>query len=269
VTQFHCLTFLTDYGLEDAFVAVCHAVASQIAPELRITDITHLIPPGDIRRGAVVLAQAVPYFPSAVHVAVVDPGVGTDRRGIAVAAGNALFVGPDNGLLSVAVAAAGGPVRAVSLTNRALWRDTTAATFHGRDIFMPVAARLAAGMPLDEAGHQIDEASLAALPRPECLLAGDGAHVEVVTVDRFGNVQLSLPGADAPRAGLVPGATVTLTWNERTITVPFVTTFGEVADGETLCYRDSDDWVAVAVAGGDAARLLGLRPGTRMTLTVA
>jgi S-adenosyl-L-methionine hydrolase (adenosine-forming) len=269
VTQFHCLTFLTDYGLEDAFVAVCHAVASQIAPDLHITDITHLIPPGDIRRGAAVLAQAVPYFPPAVHVAVVDPGVGTDRRGIAVTAGSALFVGPDNGLLSVAVAAAGGPVRAVSLTNRALWRDTTAATFHGRDIFMPVAARLAAGMPLDEAGHQVDASSLVALPRPECLLTGDGAHVEVVTVDRFGNAQLSLPGADAPRAGLVPGTTVTLTWNEQTITVPFVTTFGEVAAGETLCYRDSGDWVAVAVAGGDAARLLGLRPGTRMTLTVS
>jgi len=269
VTQFHCLTFLTDYGLEDAFVAVCHAVAAQVAPDLRITDITHLIPPGDIRRGAAVLAQAVPYFPPAVHVAVVDPGVGTDRRGIAVAAGGALFVGPDNGLLSVAVAAAGGPLHAVSLTNRALWRDTTTATFHGRDIFMPVAARLAAGMPLDEAGHQVDGSSLVALPSPEYLLTGDGADVEVVTVDRFGNAQLSLPGADAPRAGLVPGVTITLTWNERTITVPFVTTFGEVGDGETLCYRDSDDWVAVAVAGGDAAQLLGLRPGTRMTLTVA
>ena len=145
VAPFHCLTFLTDYGLEDAFVAVCHGVASQIAPDLRIIDITHLIPLGDIRRGAVVLAQAVPYFPPAVHVAVVDPGVGTARRAVAVEAGGSFFVGPDNGLLSVAVAACGGAARAVSLTNRALWRDTAAATFHGRDIFMPVAARLAAG----------------------------------------------------------------------------------------------------------------------------
>jgi S-adenosylmethionine hydrolase len=268
VTQYHCLTFLTDYGLEDAFVAVCHAVAFQITPDLRITDITHLIPLGDIRRGAVVLAQAVPYFPPAVHVAVVDPGVGTSRRGIAVAAGDALFVGPDNGLLSVAVAAAGGPVRAVSLTNRALWRDTTAATFHGRDIFMPVAARLAAGMPLDEAGDPVEVSGLVALPQPQLLLTGDGAQVEVVAVDRFGNAQLSLPGADAPRAGLVPGATVTLSWDGKTTAVPFVTTFGEVAAGDALCYRDSGDWVAIAVAGGDAARLLGLQPGTRLTLTV-
>src|ERR1700743_464342 len=99
VARFHCLTFLTDYGLEDAFAAVCHGVAAQLAPEAHITDITHLIPPGDVRRGAVVLAQAVGSSPPAVHVAVVDPGVGTARRGVAVQAGQSLFVGPDNGLL--------------------------------------------------------------------------------------------------------------------------------------------------------------------------
>jgi hypothetical protein len=268
VAQFHCLTFLTDYGLEDAFVAVCHAVASQVAPDLQITDITHLIPLGDVRRGAAVLSQAVPYFPPAVHVAVVDPGVGTERRGVAVEAGGSLFIGPDNGLLSVAVAAAGGAVRGVSLTNRALWRDTTAVTFHGRDIFMPVAARLAAGLPLAGAGDPIDVTSLVTLPRPECRITPGGALVEVVTADGFGNVQLSLPGADAPRAGLVPGATVTLAWDDGEITVPFVTAFGDVTPGEPLCYRDAGDWVAVAVSGGSAARRFDLRPGTRMTLTV-
>ena len=268
MTRFHCLTFLTDYGLEDAFVAVCHAVSFQIAPDIQITDITHLIPLGDIRRGATVLAQAVPYFPPAVHVAVVDPGVGTARRGVAVAAGNALFVGPDNGVLSVAVAAAGGATRAVSLTNRDLWRDTTAATFHGRDIFMPVATRLATGMPLDEAGEPVEVNSLVTLPQPEYRVTANGAEAEVVTVDGFGNAQLSLPGADAPRAGLIPGATVLLAWGGKAITVPFRTAFGEVAPGEPLCYRDSGDWVAIAVAGGDAARLLDLRPGTKVTLTV-
>jgi S-adenosylmethionine hydrolase len=268
VAQFHCLTFLTDYGLEDAFVAVCHAVAFRIAPDVQITDITHLVPLGDIRRGAAVLTQAVPYFPPAVHVAVVDPGVGTARRGIAVEAGGSLFVGPDNGLLAGAVAVAGGAARAVSLTNRALWRETTTATFHGRDIFMPVAARLAAGLPLAEAGDPVEVATLVTLPQPECRITEGGAQVEVVTVDGFGNVQLSLPGADAPRAGLTPGATVTLAWAGQELTVPFVTTFGEVAPGEALCYRDSGDWVAVAVSGGDAARRFGLRSGTRVTLTV-
>jgi S-adenosylmethionine hydrolase len=267
VTRFHCLTFLTDYGLADAFVAACHGVAAQIAPDLRVTDITHLIPPGDIRRGAAVLAQGAPYFPSAVHVAVVDPGVGTARRGVAVQAGDSLFVGPDNGLLSVALAAAGGALQAVSLTNTALWRNGTSATFHGRDIFMPVAARLAAGLRLAEAGDPVETASLIVLPAPECRLDGGTAHVEVVSVDHFGNAQLSLPGADAPRAGLAPGRTVTLAWDGQQLTVPFVTTFGDVEPGELLCYRDGGDWVAVAQAGGDAAQRLGLRPGTRLTLT--
>ena len=271
---FHCLTFLTDYGLQDAFVAICHGVASQIAPGIRIIDITHMVPLGDIRRGALVLAQAVPYLPSAVHVAVVDPGVGTARRAVAVEAGGSVFVGPDNGLLSFAVAAAGGATRAVSLTNKALWRDTVPATFHGRDIFMPVAARLAAGTPLDEAGEQIAVSSLVTLPPPRWRLAGavSGnavAHAEVVTVDRFGNVQLSLPGAEAHRAGLTPGAAVTLAWDGRETVAPFVTAFGDVPPGELLCYRDSGDWVAIAVSGGDAAAQLGLGAGIQVTITAA
>src|SRR6202044_4254564 len=121
VASFDSLTFITDYGLEDGFVAACHGVAARIAPGARIIDITHLVQPGDVRRGAAVLAQTVPYLPPAIHVAVVDPGVGTSRRAIAVAAGEAGFIGPDNGLLSWAVAAAGGADRAVSLTKRGLW----------------------------------------------------------------------------------------------------------------------------------------------------
>ena len=145
MTRFRYLSFLTDYGLDDGFVAACHGVAARIAPHAGIIDVTHLVPPGDVRRGAAVLAQTVPYLPPAVHVAVVDPGVGTARRGVAVAAGDSVFVGPDNGLLSWAVTASGGAARAFSLTNRALWLASVAATFHGRDIFMPVAAHLADG----------------------------------------------------------------------------------------------------------------------------
>src|SRR5579859_702792 len=118
VTGFRHLSFLTDYGLTDGFVAACPGGAARIAPDARIIDVTHLVPPGDIRRGAAVLAQTVPYLPPAVHVAVVDPGVGTARRGVAVAAGDSVFVGPDNGLLSWAVTASGGAARAFSLTNR-------------------------------------------------------------------------------------------------------------------------------------------------------
>ena len=269
MAQFHCLTFLTDYGLEDAFVAVCHAVASQIAPDLRITDITHLVPLGDIRRGAVVLAQAVPYFPPAVHVAVVDPGVGTARLGVAVQAGGSLFVGPDNGLLSAAVAVTGGAVRAVSLTNRALWRETTTATFHGRDIFMPVAARLAAGLPLDEAGDPVEVTSLVTLPPPECRITGDGARVEVVTVDRFGNVQLSIAAGDADRLGLGFGSPVVVRCGRRQLTVPYLETFAAVAPGEIVAYTDSAGLISLAVNGGDAAEQLGLPPGAHVRLSAA
>jgi hypothetical protein len=266
--SFHCLTFLTDYGLEDAFVAVCHGIAAQIAPDLRIIDITHLIPPGDITRGAVVLAQAVPYFPPAVHVAVVDPGVGTARRAIAAEAGGSVFVGPDNGLLAEAIAVAGGATRAVELTNQALWRDASTATFHGRDIFMPAAAWLATSVPLAQAGEPIDPGSLVTLPRPRASATSGAATAEVVTVDRFGNVQLALTGAAASAAGFVPGVTITLDWAGEQVTAPFATTFGDVDPGGLVCYRDSSGLVAIAVAGGDAARLLGLRTGTEVTLTV-
>jgi S-adenosyl-L-methionine hydrolase (adenosine-forming) len=266
VASFHCLTFLTDYGLEDGFVAACHGVGTQIAPDTRIIDITHLIPPGDIRRGAAVLAQTVPYLPDAVHVAVVDPGVGTSRRGIAVAAGGSVFIGPDNGVLSWAVDAAGGATRAVSLTNTALWLDSVTPTFHGRDIFMPAGAHLAAGTALAEAGEEVDVASLVTLPWPASLVRDGEAEGEVVTVDRFGNVQLSVTGADAARAGAVPGSPVTLRWDGGRATVPFGRTFGDVAPGELVCYPDSAGLTAIAANGGSAAQRLALRPGTRVTL---
>src|ERR1700722_13198398 len=145
VAHFRYLSFLTDYGLEDGFVAACHGVAARIAPHATIIDVTHLVPPGDVRRGAAVLAQTVPYLPPAVHVAVVDPGVGAGRRGVAVAAGGSVFVVPDNGLLSWAVTASGGAAAAVSLTNRALWRAEAAATFHGRRSLLAAARPPAPG----------------------------------------------------------------------------------------------------------------------------
>src|SRR5215470_8855102 len=166
VTTLSCLTFLTDFGLEDGFVAACHGVAAAIAPAARIIDITHLVPPGDVRRGAAVLAQTVPAMPPAVHVAVVDPGVGTARRAIAVQAGAAILVGPDNGLLSWAITALGGADMVVALTNPRLWRTPVSPTFHGRDIFMPVAAHLVAGTALAEAGTQIGGADLVWLAPP-------------------------------------------------------------------------------------------------------
>jgi S-adenosyl-L-methionine hydrolase (adenosine-forming) len=269
VAHFRYLSFLTDYGLEDGFVAACHGVAARIAPHATIIDVTHLVPPGDIRRGAAVLAQTVPYLPSAVHVAVVDPGVGTDRRGVAVQAGGSVFVGPDNGLLSWAVASSGGAARAYHLTNRELWLQPVAATFHGRDIFMPVAAHLAADAEPGATGEEIDVGDLVTLPAPERAVRGSIAEGEVLTVDRFGNVQLTITSSDAAAIGIRPGDAVLLQLGRRRLTVPYRDMFGAVAAGELIAYADSAGLVSIAVNGGDAAQRLGLPPGARVSIAVA
>src|SRR6266852_204540 len=204
VATYDCLTFLTDYGVEDGFVAACHGVAARISPGLRLIDITHLVPPGDVRRGAAVLAQTLPYLPPAVHVAVVDPGVGTARRGVAVAAGDCILVGPDNGLLSWAV-----------------------------------AAHLAAGGDLASAGTKIDVADLVTLPAPTSRVHDGEAEGEVMSVDRFGNVQLSIAASDADRLGIGIGSPVVVRCGRRQLTVPYMETFAAVAPGEIVAYTDS------------------------------
>ena len=269
MTRFRCLSFLTDYGLDDGFVAACHGVAARIAPHAAIIDVTHLVPPGDVRRGAAVLAQTVPYLPPAVHVAVVDPGVGTARRGVAVAAGDSVFIGPDNGLLSWAVTASGGAARAFSLTNRELWLANVTATFHGRDIFMPVAAHLADGTELTATGAEIDVADLVTLPAPERLIRDSVAEGEVLTVDRFGNVQLTITASDAAQIGLKPGTTAHVRSGRHRLTIPYRDMFGAVAPGELVAYADSAGLVAIAVNGGNAAQRLGLAPGARVTMAAA
>jgi S-adenosyl-L-methionine hydrolase (adenosine-forming) len=267
VAQFRYLTFLTDYGLDDGFVAACHGVGARFAPHASIIDVTHLVPPGDVRRGAAVLAQTVPYLPPAVHVAVVDPGVGTGRRAIAMAAGESVFVGPDNGLLSWAVTAVGGATRAVNLTNRELWLDTVTATFHGRDIFMPVAANLAAGADLSSAGEDIEPAELVWLPPPARKVRDSVAEGEVLTVDRFGNVQLTITAADAVDIGLKPGGSVLVTAGRQQLRLPFREMFGAVAPGDLVVHTDGSGMVAIAVNGGNAAQRLGLPPGARVSIS--
>ena len=269
VASFDSITFITDYGLEDGFVAACHGVAARIAPAARIIDITHLVQPGDVRRGAAVLAQTVPYLPPAVHVAVVDPGVGTARRGVAVQAGDGILVGPDNGLLSWAVAALGGAGRAVQLTNGDLWLHPVSPTFHGRDIFMPVAAHLAAGKELAAAGDEIGVADLVTLPAPTSRVHDGEAEGEVMSVDRFGNVQLSIVAADVGELGIGYGSPLVVRAGRRRLTVPFLETFAAVAPGEIVAFTDSAGLISLAVNAGDAAQQLGLPPGAHVRLSVA
>jgi S-adenosyl-L-methionine hydrolase (adenosine-forming) len=267
VTPKHCVTLLTDYGLEDGFVAACHGVIASICPLARIIDITHLVPPGDVRRGAAVMAQTVPYLPAGVHVVVIDPGVGTRRRAIALAAGDRVFVGPDNGVLTWAAADEG--LRAYELTDRGLWLDPVSATFHGRDIFSPVAAHLAAGRDVATVGEEIDPAGLVRLPPPARNVRDGTAEGEVVTVDRFGNVQLSVTGADLDRIGARYGEALTVTLGRHSQRVSYGETFGSVPPGELVAYTDASGQVALAVNAGNAAQRLGLPPGARVCLAVA
>ena len=269
VTTFDCLTLLTDYGLDDGFVAACHGVAARIAPGVRIIDITHLGPPGDVRRGAAVLAQTMPYMPAAVHVAVVDPGVGTARRGIAIEAGEAILVGPDNGLLSWAAAALGGMRRAFQLTNGELWLHPVSQTFHGRDIFLPVAAHLAAGADLATVGNELDTGDLVTLPAPTSRVHDGEAEGEVMSVDRFGNVQLSIAASDADRIGIGFGSHLVVRCGRRQLTVPYLETFAAVAPGELVAFTDSAGLISLAVNAGDAAQQLGLPPGAHVRLAAA
>ncbi len=267
VTFYNYMSFLTDYGLEDGFVAACHGGAARIAPATKVIDITHLVPPGDVRRGAAVLAQTVGYLPPAVHVAVVDPGVGTVRRAIAVAAGESILVGPDNGLLSWAIATLGGARQAVQLTNGELWLHPVSATFHGRDIFMPVAAHLAAGTPLTEAGDEIGVGDLVELPAPTSRVQDGEAEGEVMSVDRFGNVQLSIPAADAGLLGIGIGSPVVVRCGRRQLTVPYLDTFAAGAPGEIVAFTDSAGLISLAINAGDAAQQLGLPPGAHVRLS--
>ncbi|MGC4845887.1 SAM hydrolase/SAM-dependent halogenase family protein [Micromonospora sp. DT15] len=253
------ISLTTDYGLTDGFVAACHGVIARIAPAARVIDVTHLVPPADVRRGAAVLAQTVPYLPVGVHVAVVDPGVGTARRGVALATPGGLLVGPDNGLLLDAATALGGVTDAVELTEPRWLAAQVSATFHGRDVFAPAAARLALGAPLAEAGPPVDPAGLVRLPAPTVSRDAEGFTAEVLTVDHFGNVQLAAPAEllDPLPATLrvgPPGPTPALA-------AVHGRTFGDAPAGGLVAYVDSAGLVAVAVNGGRAADLLAAFPG--------
>jgi hypothetical protein len=247
------ISLTTDYGRSDGFAAALHGVIARIAPTVRVIDVTHDVRPGDVARGAAVLAQTVPDLPVSVHVAVVDPGVGTVRRAIALATDGGLLVGPDNGLLLPAADALGGITEAVELTKRDWHHETVSATFHGRDIFAPVAARLATGAPLRDAGSLVAAADLVRLPPPVVEL-GDGViEAEVLTVDRFGNVQLAATAHDLDRLGenvLVSG-----------LRAVRAATFGDAPHGSLIVFGDSAGHAAVAINGGRAVVALGIEPG--------
>lgn len=255
------ISFTTDYGLADGFVAACVGVMARISPALRVLHVTHQVPPQDVRRGAVVLAQTAPYLPPSVHLAVVDPGVGTERRPIVVVAAGGLLVGPDNGLLVPAAAALGGIEAAYRLSDPEYRLSTVSATFHGRDVFAPAAAHLAAGVPPDRFGAALDPDSLVRLPEPKTVVENGKLTTEVMAVDRFGNLQLA--ATELPDLG----ATVRVRVCDRSVEATLGRTFADADPGALIVYLNSHGHAAVAVNGGSAAASLGATTGTTVTLS--
>jgi len=265
------ITFITDYGVADDFAGVCRAVIARIAPEVRVIDITHGIARHDVREAGAVLAETVPYGPEAVHLAVVDPGVGGHRRALAVrpAESGHLFVAPDNGLLPPALDALGGAAEAVDISISPFRLERASATFHGRDLFAPVAARLALGTPLSEAGRPVDPDSLERTPlsRPE--LEQHRAFAHAIRIDGFGNISLDLVPEQLRGHPLAGALRVSVGSRSRRRTAVRATTFADVPDGAFLFYEDSAGTMALAVNRGDASEVLDVRIGDVVELEPA
>jgi hypothetical protein len=256
------IVFLTDYGLADGFVGVCHGVIERIAPGARVIDLTHQVPRQGVLQGAIALGRATRYMPDdAVYLAVVDPGVGSQRRAIAVEArSGAHLVGPDNGLLSMAWAELGGASRAVEVASEDVVLHPVSQTFHGRDIFAPAAAHLASGVDLRQLGPPVPLEDLHALDLPGPMVGPGSVGARVVAIDTFGNVQLNATPADLAAAGVGP----TLGIGRRD--VPLVTTFADVPPGVCAAVVDSEGFVALVVNRGSAADVLGLSVGDAIVL---
>jgi S-adenosylmethionine hydrolase len=261
------ITFLSDYGYEDEFAGVCRAVIAQIAPGAPLIDLSHGIARQDVRQGAIVLANALPSCPPGVHLAVVDPGVGSARRAVAVSAAEGRFlVGPDNGLLSRALDLLGGALDAVELSRSPFRLEPVAATFHGRDLFAPVAAHLSLGARLEEAGTQIDPTSLVNLDLPAPRVSADEIVAHAIHVDGYGNVTLDLDGAMLADGPLRPGDALEIRAPDGRFNGVFARTFADVGSGDVLLFEDSSGALALAVSGGSAAGLLDLAPDREVTL---
>jgi S-adenosylmethionine hydrolase len=255
------ITFLSDFGHDDWFVGVVHGVLHAVCPEAAVVDLAHAIPPGDVARGGFVLSAAAPDFPlGTVHLGVVDPGVGTDRRAIAVKARGQFFVGPDNGLLEWAVSDPEAEVR--SLIESRYFRSLVSRTFHGRDVFAPVAGHLARGEPIAGFGPQVSDAVRLPLPTPE---RRDGELIgRVVFIDRFGNALTNVAEQDLTDGfPMVPRDRLEVRMLGRTIR-GLSGSYGEAPVGTILAIVGSSGRLEIAQVGGDASERLGLGEGDQI-----
>jgi S-adenosylmethionine hydrolase len=256
------ITFLTDFGLQDDFVGTCHGVMKGIAPDAEIIDITHGIPPQGVLQGALTLANSLPFMPVGVHLAVVDPGVGGARRALALRdnAGR-IHVGPDNGLLIPAAEKFGGIADAYELANPKYALESVSRTFHGRDLFAPAAAHLALGVELAELGPPIAPDALARLDLPQPEIGASRIRCTVLAIDRFGNVQLNLDRSHSDAAGIVPGTRVELQVGPERYFAVAARTFADARPGDLILYEDSYRNLSIAINGGSAAAMFGVKPG--------
>jgi S-adenosyl-L-methionine hydrolase (adenosine-forming) len=265
--RYDTVTFLTDYGHADEFVGVVKSVIREIAPHVSVIDLTHGIRPFDVRGGALALARAIPYVPEGVVLAVVDPGVGTTRRAVAieVADGAGVMIGPDNGLLAPAAAIAGGAQRAVELTNPEYQLAAPGATFAGRDVFAPAAAHLCNGVDLAALGPALETSMLAPGMIPLPREADDGIHAEVLWVDRFGNCELNV-GPDDLGSGVDTPDVWTLRIGEERRLARTVGAFAELGTGVVGLVLDAHGMFTVALDQQSAAAELGLAPGDAVVI---
>ncbi len=260
------MSFLSDYGHADEFVGVCKAVMLGLAPELTIVDISHEVPPHDVRSGALTLVRAVQYLPDGLVLAVVDPGVGTDRRAVAIETESGILLGPDNGLLAPAVAMIGGATRAISLTNDEYHLASPGPTFAGRDVLAPAAGFLASGVDLGELGEEVDPVSLTPglVPLPN---VENGTLVgEVWWVDRFGNCQLNVDPDELGALGVGPGAHLEVRFGSGARQARWVHTYADAKPSELVLLVDSYGLLALALDRKSAAVDCGLRAGSAVTL---
>ncbi len=257
------IVFVSDLGLRDEFVGVCASVIARVAPASRVIDLSHGIAPHDIIGGARMLAQCLPFSPDdAIGLGVVDPGVGSKRRPIAIETASGRFlVGPDNGLLSLAWAALGGARRAVEITSLEVVISPVSPVFQARDIFAPAAAHLAVGMPLARLGPEIDPATLVSLHLPAPEVGHRRIGAEVLDVDRFGNVQLNVRAEHLETAAFVPEERLEIATTAGGARARRIETYSDVHVGEVGALIDAWGWIAVIRFEASAAEQLGVRAG--------
>jgi S-adenosylmethionine hydrolase len=262
------VSFLSDYGHADEFVGVCKSVMLSLVPDLKIIDITHDLPPQDVRAGALTLVRAAQYLPDGgIVLAVVDPGVGTERRLVAVEVEHGILLGPDNGLLAPAVAILGGAQRVVALTSTEHQLPAPGPTFAGRDILAPAAAHLAAGIDLSDLGDDVDPAGLipglVSLPQHD---EGGAIRGEVWWVDRFGNCQLNVDPDELRAHGAEPGAILEVRFGDQARSVRWVHTYADAKPAELVMLVDSYGLAALALDRASAAAECKLQSGSAVTL---